>query len=402
MKLGNIASGKDFFDRNSECEDLWRYLKNEHVVASGPRRLGKSSIVNRLREQAIERGLLAEHVDVQGVTSAQEFIDEIAKHFPEKSISGYLATMGSKAKEWLSAIKKIELSGPGGLGGGIELEVSGRQTWANAATTLQQRLSAVPVLIFVDEFSVFIEKLLRNDRDGAEALLAWLRKWRVTPNIACRFLFTGSIGLHALLEHYGLSAQINDCFEYPIGPFKAQAAKDMVVYFAHDEGWAIEPDHAAALCARIGWLSPYLICVLLDQSIQAARDRLDEMAIVEQLPEHKWLTTGDIDSGYERAVAARSRFVHWEERLERDLSPMALRFAHLILSALAKNKTGLTHRQLHARSARLDSDPDQRAHQLQSVLQKLRDEGYISPSDAQGKMTFLSIMLRDYWARNHV
>lgn len=67
MKLGNIATGDDFYGRETECADLWRYLEKDHVVASGPRRLGKSSILNRMCEQAAERGLLAQHVDVQGV-----------------------------------------------------------------------------------------------------------------------------------------------------------------------------------------------------------------------------------------------------------------------------------------------------------------------------------------------
>ncbi|OYT92335.1 MAG: ATP-binding protein [Burkholderiales bacterium PBB3] len=402
MKLGAIATGIDFYDRKTECSDLWGYLENDHVVASGPRRLGKSSIVNRLREEAAAKGLLAQHVDVQGIEGAQAFIDEISSHFPDDSIMGYLSSLGDTAKQWFSAVKKFELKGPGGVGGGIELQANAGQPWHRSATALQARLTAVPVLIFIDEFSVFLQKLLASNQKEAEALLAWLRAWRVTPGVACRFLFTGSIGLNALLEKYGLSAQFNDCYEYPIGPFKVNAACDMVSAFAQRDGWFINTATASYVCERVGWLSPFYLCLLLDETTKAARDRLDETPPLSQGVPTRELTRDDVDSAYERLLSARSRFVHWEQRIHRDLAGADLAFANLVLTALAKNETGLTQRQLHARLAKLEPDPDPRAARLQTILGKLQEEGYTSPVDASGRVKFLSFLLRDYWGRNHV
>lgn len=405
MKLGNIATGEDFFDRQTECADLWRYLENDHIVASGPRRLGKSSIVNRLREEAVAKGLLAKHVDVQdvqGKDSAQAFIDMVSSHFPDATVSGYLGSLGQHAKKWFAAVKKVELKGPGGVGAGIELHSVVTQSWYPSATALQARLSPVPALIFIDEFSVFLQKLLETNQKEAEAFLAWLRAWRVTPGIACRFLFTGSIGLNALLEKYGLSAQFNDCYEYPIGPFKPKAACAMLVSFAHRAGWAINDATANSLCERVGWLSPYYLCLLLDQTMQAARDRLDENPPAQGCEPSKELILSDVSDAYERILSARSRFVHWETRLKRDLTGLDLGFTNLVLTALAKHHNGLTRRQLHARLAKLEPDPDRRSERLQSTLLKLEEEGYISQPDDSGKVRFLSFLLRDFWERNHV
>lgn len=402
MKLGNIATGSDFFDRNTECADLWRYLENDHVVASGSRRLGKSSIVNRLREEAIAKGLLAEHVDVQGKDGAQAFIDTVSNHFSDDTVKGYLGSLGQHAKKWFSAVKKIELKGPGGIGAGVELQSAAAQSWYQSATVLEARLSAVPALIFIDEFSVFLEKLLEGNQKEAEAFLAWLRAWRVTPGVACRFLFTGSIGLNSLLEKYGLSAQFNDCYEYPIGPFKPKAACAMLTSFAQREGWTISDATAISLCEKVGWLSPYFLCLLLDQTMQAARDRMDENPSTQNSEPTKELTVADVSDAYERILSARSRFVHWETRLKRDLKGLDLSFTNLVLTALARHQTGLTKRQLHARLAKLEPDPDQRSERLQNTLLKLEEEGYISPPDESGKTKFLSFLLRDYWARNHV
>jgi uncharacterized protein len=400
MKLGGIASGDDFYDRKTECADLRRYLKNDHVVASGPRRLGKSSIVNRLREQAAAEGILVRHVDVQGVEGAQAFVDELARHFPDESVKGYLKSMSAAVKTWFPAIKKLDFKGPDGIGAGIELQQSASQPWMKSAAALQARLGGAPVLIFIDEFSVFLQKLLESNLQEAAALLAWLRAWRVTPNVACRFLFTGSIGLNALLEKYGLSAQINDCFEYPIGPFKPASACEMLMHFANKAGWQLDVDTAKVLCDRTGWLSPYYLCLLLDQTIQVATDRNAETDDVSRRTMQ--LSGTDVSDAYERMLSARSRFVHWEIRLKRDLSGLDLSFTLLILTALAKRTEGMTLKQLHTRLAKLDTDPESRTARLQRILQRLQEEGYVSAPNNTGKIAFLSFLLRDYWARNHV
>lgn len=373
MKLGSIATGADFFDRANEIADLWRYLANDHVVASGPRRLGKSSIVNKLREEAVEKELLAAHVDVQGIDSVQAFIDQVSNHFPDDSVRGYLSALSKHASAWFSVVKKVELTGPGGFGGGFELKGATDKPWYSSALALQARLTDVPVLIFVDEFSVFLQKLLERDQKEAEAFLAWLRAWRVTPNIACRFLFTGSIGLNPLLEKYGLTAQFNDCFEYSIGPFKLKAARDMLILFARREDWVISEEIAKNLCDRVGWLSPYYLCLLLEQTMLAARDRIDEASSLDLSP--KELTTQDAGDAYERLISARSRFTHWESRLKRDLQGIDLSFASLVLTALAKNQSGLTKRQLYARLAKIESDIDSRSERLQKNIIKAGRRG---------------------------
>jgi hypothetical protein len=258
-----------------------------------------------------------------------------------------------------------------------------------------------PVLILIDEFSVFLQKALARDQPEAEALLAWLRGWRLVPGAACRFLFTGSVGLNALLESQGMSAQFNDCFEYQIGPFKPNAARDMIISFATREHWTISAETAQHLCGRVGWLSPFYLCLLLDQSKQAARDRLEESSSSATRTLAQEIVNDDVDDGYERLLSARSRFVHWEQRLERDCTPKELALHRTVLTKLAKAPAGLTLQQLMARSARLHVNPDLRRTRLQACVRRLQEEGYTSAPDPQGRIQFLSPLLRDYWARNH-
>ena len=175
----------------------------------------------------------------------------------------------------------------------------------------------------------------------------------------------------------------------------------MLISFAAIEGWNVAPITASNICQKVGWLSPFYLCPLLDQTLTVARDRIEESRqTLNDAPKNALIITDVIDT-YERILSARSRFVHWEFRLTRDLAGLTLKFALTVLAALAKNTGGLTRRQLSARLAKLESDSDQRAEQLQNTLLKLEEEGYISPPDETGKIVFLSFLLRDYWSRNH-
>jgi hypothetical protein len=148
------------------------------------------------------------------------------------------------------------------------------------------------------------------------------------------------------------------------------------------------------LCRRVGWLSPFYLNLLLDSAMSAARDRTQETGA-----EGCRLLTTDVDDGYDRLLAVRSRFIHWYQRLERDLPPMDLAFTLRILGSVATSEQGLTRRQLLARLSRSEPDPDRRASRLEQAMLGLEEDGYL---DASGeRIQFPSFILRDYWRRNH-
>lgn len=393
IRVGNKAEGEDFFDRVIEREDLWRYLEGNHIILSGPRRLGKTSLLQRIAEEAAEQGLLARLIDVEGIDSAAAFVAELDRAFPDDSIKGWLRSAGNKATAWLDRFHKVDIKLPGGAGGGIEMQALPKAAWAETAQRVQQRLVQAPVLILVDEFTVFLEKLFDKDRDEAEKLLGWLRTWRQGSGVVCRFVFSGSIGFNALLDRYQASTRFNDCHDFQLGPFRMKAALDMLTEEAAREGWNAEPPVFEHLCQRIGWLSPFYLNLLLAEALRAARDRELESGNGGRLQ------ISDIDDGYDRLLATRSRFIHWYQRLERDLAEPDLSFTLATLAAVAKPDNGLTRQQLLARLQRREPDPDRRRARLERCLLKLEEDGYLG-QDGEC-IRFLSFLLRDYWRRNH-
>lgn len=90
IRLGNIAEGDDFFARKTELEDFWRYLAGNHVVLTGPRRLGKSSLLKRLSEQAEAQGMLSRLIDVEGVDTPDAFVAALDHAFPDTTVKGFI------------------------------------------------------------------------------------------------------------------------------------------------------------------------------------------------------------------------------------------------------------------------------------------------------------------------
>ncbi|NTW55165.1 MAG: ATP-binding protein [Chlorobaculum sp.] len=402
MKLGTPATGADFFGRDQEMNDLWHYLESDHIRFPGVRRLGKTSILQRLADDAADHGLFAKWLDVSNIDTAQNFVTLLDQVFPENGIKRFLDDRAQQASRWFKRIQKIEVNA-GGVGFGMEFSDDPAKMWQKAAYELYARLQSQPLLILLDEFPVMLEKLVQRNREEAGQLLAWLRIWRQSQG-ACRFVFTGSIGLQSLLERHGLGETMNDCYSYPLGAYSRKDARGLWRHFAPiadpKTSWQVEDaviDHALS---RVGWWSPYFLSLLLDESMRAARDRLEECPA--SATDEARIEVADVDDAYEKLLAERSRFHYWEQRLKKSLEPAELDFCLKLLTVLSRSSDGLTQRQLSSRLSRREPDPDRREQRLQELLVRLTDEGYTSPPDGDSRIQFLSFLLRDWWNRNHV
>jgi len=386
LRIGSPAEGEDFFDRTIERAQLWRVLPANHVVLSAPRRIGKTSLLKRLVHEAEHHGLLPAYLDVSRRESALDLIGAVSEAFPERSIAAHMARAGQHALGWLNRIGRIRIDA--GELGGFELEsrAAGAKTWQESAELLAQRLSPRPVLIVLDEFSVFIQRLLDHKPDEARLLLATLRSWRQADGVACRFVFSGSIGLNRLLERHRLQTETNDCDDFRLGPFAEPDAVAMVSTLAAREGWPLAPNDAAALCRRVGWLSPYYLVTVLEEAIRAAMMRLRVQA-----PTGQPLTPADLDQAFHELLDTRSKFNHWYVRLADHFDSTTLPWVHLALARLAARPQGLRETTL----CNLKGAP----HDPQATLLQLEEHGYIV---RDGELVqYQSPLLRQYWHKNH-
>jgi uncharacterized protein len=386
LRIGPPAEGDDFFDREIERAQMWRALPANHIVLSAPRRLGKTSLLKKLALEAADHGLLAAYLDVSRRESAADLMGALAEALPERSIAAHMQRAGSKALGWLNRIGRIriELDGMGGME--LETQGAGAKSWQESADLLQRRLSPRPLLIILDEFSVFIHRLLQQRPEEARALLTHLRTWRQTGQVACRFVFSGSIGLNRLLERYRLQTETNDCDDYRLGPFAEADAVAMITALATREGWPLDEPTALAMCQRVGWLSPYYLVTVLEEAIRAAMFRLRAVA-----PCGATLTAGDVDQAFAQLLDTRSKFNHWHLRLNDHFPGATLDWARLLLARLASRANGALVTTVCALPGHPDDAPEH--------LLLLEEHGYIVRDGK--RIQFQSPLLRLYWKKNH-
>ena len=150
--IGAPATGAKFWPRADVTEALQSALGNDHVIFPGPRRTGKTSILLHLK--AITEGpARAVFVNAEKFSTAPELIKEIAKVVLTPDLKKRAT---EKIKSGASKVKGIRI-----WLFGVDFQQAAEKDWAEAADSLLRGLmeEAEPVLIMIDEFSVFVNAL---------------------------------------------------------------------------------------------------------------------------------------------------------------------------------------------------------------------------------------------------
>lgn len=391
--VGAPAQGEDFYNRDQDQRRFWEMLQKNHVLLSAPRRLGKTSLLKKLIQDAGQHQFLGKHIDVSAKRSPKEVLEAILQHFPQASIQQHLQNLGQRAGQQLQRIQTVRV----GLDG-LELSLAqppASAAWAQAAIQVIQHLSDQPLLIVLDEFSVFIQKLILQDRAEAEQFLQWLRAWRQETGLQCRLVLSGSISLNYLLQQHGLQAEINDCVDFELKAFSEQHAMGMLQQFAEREGWVVTRAHAKWICDEVGWLSPYYLLCVLEEAINHAYERLNTIT-----PNGHALLDVDIQLAISMLKSQRSKFFHWYQRVGELLPSAQSDIAHRALSALSHQPQGLRLTSLMAKVyPQLQQGVDQDEQPFLQLLVWLVEQGYLT-EDGQ-YWCFQSPILRQYWQHNH-
>ena len=75
----------DCFDRDQESERLWTHFRNgKNVLMLAPRRIGKTVLLNRLKEESEARGFHAIVLDVEGYRKEKDFFQQMCACIQEE------------------------------------------------------------------------------------------------------------------------------------------------------------------------------------------------------------------------------------------------------------------------------------------------------------------------------
>ena len=369
---GRWVSGDDFFDRESELRLLESRVRGgDHVLLTGQRRMGKTSIARELGRRLESQGWTSLFTDVEGATSPEDVIAEIAKavHSIRSILSRFAGTVkrlvGENIQEISASAFRVRVRD--GLSGRWRRD--GKKLIDSCADHDKR------VLLVIDELPIFLLRMLRDDEDAGrvDEFLSWLRGvFQGRGGRSPVLIVSGSIGLAPLVQRLGIPDRINHLYPFRLGPWSRQASVECFERLAESNGLPIEAGVSDAVYERLGIGIPHHVqCFfarLQDFTAMAGRDRV---------------TVKDVAEVYRTELlrpSGQSDLAHYETRLRNALDEQSHRIALEILAEAATQGV-FTHGArccLERRYSRVAEDAELRTGE---VLDVLMHDGYLEVRD---------------------
>ena len=285
INLGGRLDTKDVVGRDNEINRYWRVLERQGLVISAERRIGKTHIVLKMRDEC-RSGYLPFYQDLEAVHSIPDLIRSIY-HTVQQSLS---ASSSLKLKAHIarwSSLLPSKVSGIDLSSGDSTRQVLLSQAFDDLLGIADNEV----ILLLWDEFPLMLHNLQRRERpDSAIQLLDHLRALRLRHADRLRFLFTSSIGLHLVLRSLRAAGNtndpVNDMLSLTVPPMAHQDTTDLAAALLEETRAARPhiPDLASRIASEVGGF-PYYVHHVVDQLDQLQRPPLleDVSAAVDKL-----------------------------------------------------------------------------------------------------------------------
>ena len=385
---GRWVSGDNFFDRERELQILeTRVQDRNHVLLTGQRRMGKTSIVQELGRRLAPKGWIFLSTDVEGATCAEDAIASIAAAVhPVRPIASRFATtmrrwVSDKVEEVSAAEFRLKIRA--GLNAG---------SWRHYGDQLLRDCVAQnkPVLLVIDELPIFLKRILHGD-DGArrvDEFLSWLRG--VLQSIGdgpLVLIVSGSIGLEPLVKRLGIPDRINHLSPFRLGPWDRKTSVTCFEQLAESYGLQVEDEVPNAVYDALGLGIPH--------HVQSFFARLRDHATMQ---ERDGVTVGDVEEVYRTELlgpSGQNDLMHYETRLKEGVEEKSYSIVMEILAEAATQEVFTSDAQ-RCLERLYSAVVDDAAGRIMDALDVLVHDGYLEAG--LGGYRFPSRLLKDRWA----
>src|SRR6266478_934154 len=376
--MGRLAEGVAFFDREEVIERAWDLLETSNLLLLAPRRVGKSSLLNRMKEDGPARGFNTLYLSVPDAEDELDFIKRLIRAFRETDWApgGWLATFKRKLPDDLEVVLKTSL---------VELKAKNFD-WRRPAEELETLLKGADskTVLLIDELPLLIASIVHQDPSGnrAERFLLWLKRLR--EQYRPRWFFAGSIGLDSVARKLKLSGTIHDLQPIELGEFSTEKARAYLMGRSQFYQWRLTPETIQAILHAVEWPIPFHLNLVFEEL----------RAVVGE--GHGDPSPSLVERALERLMAhGRTHFDHWDERLAKMLDARFPQYCEMILGLACADRDGVQVATLELRLSREVSDDGERAEILRQLLDLLISDGYLVRQ--QDVVHFRSALLRRYW-----
>ena len=326
---GRWVSGDDFFDREAEMAMLATKIRERnHVLLSGQRRMGKTSILQELGRRLENEGWIFFFVDVEGALCPEDAVAGMARavHRVRPIALRFAASM----KEFVTA--NVEEIGAGDFSVKIRGGLDGGN-WQRHGERLLTECSGQgkPVLLVIDELPIFLKRMHGRDghtepggrvselaaRHGAAAWRRVAGPWFI-PEASDWNPWCDDLASRTASTTFSRCAWVRGSRETGIDCFERLAAS---------HGLRIEEGVPAAICDALG--------VGIPHHIQCFFARLRDFATLQGRESVSVADVGDIYRTALLGPSGQNDLVHYETRLKEALDEESHSIAMEILAEAA-------------------------------------------------------------------
>ena len=375
-RVGPPVSGRDFYPRPQLMARLCRRLASgDNIYLLAPRRSGKTSVMFELTEQPCE-GHTFVYVNTEPVSDQEQFFSkvlfEVLQSEVVENLPGRLEKVKSFLGDLLNRVKKI---------GPLELNQKLEEKPSDIFSELITKIDAtkLKLVIMVDEFPSTVANILK--KSGPEAAVSFLqlnRNLRQHPNCRVQMIYTGSIGLPALVSKLVTSSSVNDLSNFEIPPFTRDEATGMCLKIFETEKVPVEEGVIEALLDEVGWLMPFFVQLVIGQAIE----------LYDAAGNSGPITVEMVKTAVENSTSLRSNnhFESYYQRINTSFSEEDAAYAHELLRKIA-----------HEGSVKADSALHVNPERRRFMLNSLELDGYIT--NINRILRFHSPILKKWWQR---
>ncbi len=373
---GGQISPDEIVGREELIESLWDRLRQQSLIFSGERRIGKSSILKKMTAEA-PPDMLPIYRDLEGIRTPIEFVEAVWQ-----DTETYLRKAGKarRVREYLSELTSSYFDS-------YQFPEIAAVQWKTLLTKTIEDLVTLQdkqIVIIWDE----MPHMLGNFSDEvAMEVLDSLRSLRQTyPDI--RMIFSGSIGLHHIIKNLQKAGYSNDPSNdmYPIDghPLSLEAATELTINLLQGEEIIVpNPEQIAEDIASAVDCIPFYIHHLINQFKDVDGEiHQEEIANTVTRCLRSPLNLWKMD--------------HYRERIDNYYSEVQKPYALEILDILSINPpTSFTRVWQY-----LKTEPDTKDKEMaRTVLRLLMKDYYLVQEDnLSGSMyTFRYQLVQKYW-----
>lgn len=378
------------YGRNGEVAAIYKLINaGNDISMPGPRRLGKTFVLERLVEAGNKQGWEVIKVEVAGCKATREFFRELCKR------------IGNQRSDKDNTIAWLKQR----LGQAVNPRTDTNGAWYQPFITLDHETYFEHLIralhedpkrkwvLLIDELPIFLKALHDQGPQGIEAARTFMNhtsRLRVDyPKV--RWVITGSIGLEPLAQAGSYMGVLAKFQPYSLKTLSEPQARDFIIDLAQTgrlvDRQLITAAEADSIVKAVGWLSAYYLEALAKKLAGSPTENAQEADALVEVAMARLLQPNEL-----------ATFGVWEEHLKKHYSDADRAIAIAVLHALAPHPQGLGIDALLAAVGQ----PSLTREFLRKLLMRLDAEGFITVDDwgADNPIAaFRNVLLRRWWLR---